>query len=138
MLTSKVFCYLASKYFSLDHVIFLKMSIYLFIFANDFEWYLYIGCKVKSWGGIFLCSHWSQTYTSNYKICLKNVKIYVMAFLNFNFDFTLHPVYWYHALNCQFISLFSVQSKYIKIHKREIPYIGNNTLEIFCTYIRME
>ena len=43
----------------------------------------YTGCKVKSWGGLFLCNRWSQTHTSDYKIGLKNVKIYVMAFLNF-------------------------------------------------------
>ena len=56
---------------------------------SKYEWvmhflkFTYTGCKVKSGGGLFLCNRWSQTYTSSYKIGLKNVKIYVMAFLNF-------------------------------------------------------
>ena len=60
----------------------LGWSLQLLVSNNQYI-ILYTGCKVKSWGGLFLSNRWSQTYTSNYKIGLKNVKIYVMAFLNF-------------------------------------------------------
>ena len=48
------------------------------------EFYLQV-CRMQSkvWGGLFLWNRWSHTYASNYEIGLKNVKIYVMAFLNF-------------------------------------------------------
>ena len=55
-----------------------KLCVFVSIYTHA-----YTGCKVKSWEGLFLCNRWSQTYTSNYKIGLKNVKIYVLAFLNF-------------------------------------------------------